>query len=401
MDSRRGKPVPRPPSPIRFRTTMHNSVAFKVMQNQGWTEVFDEYDWDIFWADVHSLGVDSDFNHARLLDNQKINHFPRHVELTRKDLMVKNLKRARKALDKQGRGSEYDFFPQTYVLPLEHGIFVEEFRRSPGTTWIMKPCGRAQGRGIFLLDKLSQVSGWRKQLDEKEKPETYVVSRYLESPLLIGSRKFDLRIYALVLSYVPLKVYLHRGGFCRFSSSRYMLDKENMKNLYMHLTNVAIQKRNDAYDENTGMKWAIRNLKLYLNSKVGSAATAKLLGEIQTIVLRSLLAVQRVITQDKHCFELYGYDILVDDALKPWLIEVNASPSLSTDTPADFKLKFDMVADALSLVDLEGKLGSNLPATYGGFDLVWDAAGPVQVHPNMPTMLGCSIPDSRASDFHL
>ena len=101
---------PRPPSTIRFRTTMHNSVAFKVMQNQGWTEVFDEYDWDIFWsvcaamhgagcpasprqlpaagctcrADVHSLGVDSDFNHARLLDNQRINHFPRHVELTRK-----------------------------------------------------------------------------------------------------------------------------------------------------------------------------------------------------------------------------------------------------------------------------------------------------------------------------
>ena len=49
-----------------------------------------------------------------------------------RDLMVKNLKRARKALDKQGRGSEYDFFPQTYVLPLEHGIFVEEFRKSPG-----------------------------------------------------------------------------------------------------------------------------------------------------------------------------------------------------------------------------------------------------------------------------
>ena len=47
--------------------------------------------------------------------------------------------------------------------------------------------------------------------------------------------------------------------------------------------------------------------------------------------------------------------------------EVNASPSLSTDTPADFKLKFDMVADALTLVDLEGKLGNILPATYGGW----------------------------------
>lgn len=50
----------------------------------------------------------------------------------RRDLMVKNLKRARKLLEKEGRASDYDFFPQTYVLPLEHGIFVEEFRRNPG-----------------------------------------------------------------------------------------------------------------------------------------------------------------------------------------------------------------------------------------------------------------------------
>ena len=49
-----------------------------------------------------------------------------------RDLMVKNMKRARKVLEKEGRASEYDFFPPTYVLPLEHGIFVEEFRRNPG-----------------------------------------------------------------------------------------------------------------------------------------------------------------------------------------------------------------------------------------------------------------------------
>ena len=63
---------------------------------------------------------------------------------------------------------------------------------------------------LQLTCSVVQVSGWRKQIDEKEKPETYVVSRYLDQPLLLGGRKFDLRIYVLVLSYVPLIVYLHR-----------------------------------------------------------------------------------------------------------------------------------------------------------------------------------------------
>ena len=67
---------------------------------------------------------------------------------------------------------------------------------------------------------------------------------------------------------------------------------------------------------------------MFLVSKHGAAATDKLFKDMEDIVIRSLFSVQRAMINDKHCFELYGYDMLFDENLKPWLIEVNASPSV-------------------------------------------------------------------------
>ena len=55
-------------------------------------------------------------------------------------------------------------------------------------------------------------------------------------------------------------------------------------------------------------------------------------------------------TNDRHCFECYGYDIIIDEDLKPWLIEVNASPSLSGTTAADRIMKFSLVNDIINIV---------------------------------------------------
>jgi len=82
-----------------------------------------------------------------------LNHFPNHLELTRKDLMVKNIKRFRKDMEKEnnpiaerddiGNLIYLDIVPMTYILPGDYTIFVEEFKKNPNTTWIMKPTARA------------------------------------------------------------------------------------------------------------------------------------------------------------------------------------------------------------------------------------------------------------------
>lgn len=53
-----------------------------------------------------------------------------------------------------------------------------------------------------------------------------------------------------------------------------------------------------------------------------------------------------------NCFELYGFDILIDNTLRPWLLEVNLSPSLGTDTQLDIKIKSAMLTDLLTLVGI-------------------------------------------------
>ncbi|CAB1443416.1 unnamed protein product, partial [Pleuronectes platessa] len=178
-----------------------------------------------------------------------------------------------------------------------------------------------QGKGIFLFRKLKDITDWKKDGPRSEEQkdaaqvESYVAQRYIENPYLINGRKFDLRIYILVTSYVPLKAWLYRDGFARFSSTRFSL--RTIDDKYMHLTNVAVQKTAPDYDPEKGCKWQMQQLRRYLTAKHGTEMIGTLFIEMDNIFVRSLQSVQKVIINDKHCFELYGYDILLDENLKP------------------------------------------------------------------------------------
>jgi len=132
------------------------------------------------------------------------------------------------------------------------------------------------------------------------------------------------------------------------------------------------------------------------------------LAAVEELVIHSLLAVAKVMINDKHCFEMYGYDILIDEALKPWLIEVNASPSITADTPQDYELKFGLLDDVYTVLDVEGRLANGpqqprpgVPGNVGGFDLIYHNGA--RVRPSKAycytTSLGGHVkpPSTRAS----
>eukprot|EP00614_Pseudopedinella_elastica_P024775 CAMPEP_0172645636 /NCGR_PEP_ID=MMETSP1068-20121228/239831_1 /TAXON_ID=35684 /ORGANISM="Pseudopedinella elastica, Strain CCMP716" /LENGTH=282 /DNA_ID=CAMNT_0013459877 /DNA_START=200 /DNA_END=1048 /DNA_ORIENTATION=- len=206
-----------------------------------------------------------------------------------------------------------------------------------------------------------------------------------------------MRIYALVSSWMPLTCWLYRQGFCRFSSARYSSAPADLENSLMHLTNVAIQKKSDGYSlDPFGGKWDLRHLKLYLMSRHGPEAADKLFKDIELLILRSLVAVKPALIHDKRCFELYGYDVLFSDDLKPWLVEVNASPSLTANTKDDEAMKVTMLAAMLDIIDLEGdRTGDEV--RIGGFDLVYngDHVSTSSQNSAYTTMLGCEIPAER------
>ena len=65
-------------------------------------------------------------------------------------------------------------------------------------------------------------------------------------------------------------------------------------------------------------------MKLFMMSRYGHEQVDHCFKKIQDLIVKSLEAVQKCVINDDRCFELYGFDVMIDDDFKPWLIEVNS-----------------------------------------------------------------------------
>jgi tubulin polyglutamylase TTLL5 len=249
---------------------------------------------------------------------------------------------------------DFNFLPRTYVLPKQIDEFLDAYQSFKGL-WIVKPNASSQGKGIFLLRDLDDIP--------QSETDVTVISRYIQNPLLIQGLKFDLRIYVLVTSFEPLRAYVYREGLTRFASQEYSTKDEHLRDAYRHLTNYSINKKAEnfvenqqAHQDNVGHKWSFSAFNKHLKH---TGVDVDLMWErINDLVLKTLIAVKPVIASETrkatahcaNCFELYGFDVLVDEELKPWLVEVNLSPSMLAESPLDMQVKSAVLADTFNLI---------------------------------------------------
>ena len=187
----------------------------------------------MYWVDVATIN-----DRLRTIQPwQVINHFPGMPNIARKQKMGANLNKMQKKYPK-----EYSFFPRTWILPSEMADFRTQFDSNGialnNKIFIVKPDAGCQGKGIFLTKTLDNISP----------TEPLVAQIYIKKPLLIDGFKFDLRIYVLITSVKPLRMYLFHDGLVRLCTEEYVKPtKQNLSNVTMHLTNYSLNKHSDAY----------------------------------------------------------------------------------------------------------------------------------------------------------
>jgi tubulin polyglutamylase TTLL6/13 len=206
-----------------IKEVVQEIFCYRTMVNSG-------EEWDLMWTDT---GVTVE-TFAKMKIYQKINHFPSMNCISRKDNLGKNLMRMRKYFPE-----EYNFFPLTWDLPND---LKGQLTQNKGKTYIVKPKAMNQDKGIYLI-----ISA-----EELDAGEHCVVQRYITDPYLIEELKFDLRLYVLIYGCDPLRIYLYNEGLARLATEQYeQPSKYNIKNMYIQLTNYAINKHSGNFIFNT------------------------------------------------------------------------------------------------------------------------------------------------------
>ena len=359
---------------------------------------------DLVWA---PLTCNINFQNAEL-KHQYVNHLEFNIEISNKMRLYANLLRHCEEI----KTDIFSIFPFTISLQISHRSFYEQLSNfeklynhinnytpkgnrkfnemfnvilskkigsnqninipetfnSGKNLWIIKPVNLNRGRFITvekdlkeIIRKVEEIQNKKKIYEDTKKKgsdikcEYLILQKYLEKPLLYQGRKFDIRLWVLFISEKEDDIYIFKQGHLKATCTQYDPDS---KDLYVHLTNYSVQKHNENFSKiEIGNEIPFKSFQNELDKNdTGINFYKDIYPKIVRIVRITGGAAKGRINflSKKYCFEIFGYDFILDENFQPYLLEINTNPGLEISSPLIEELLPRMVDDALKLtVDKE------------------------------------------------
>ncbi|XP_006886013.1 PREDICTED: protein polyglycylase TTLL10-like [Elephantulus edwardii] len=328
------------------------SIISAYCKSKGWQRTQDSRreDYKLKWCEVKCRDTYCSFREGE----QLLYQLPNSKLLTTKIGLLSTLREYARVVSKINKTSMStqtkilkmeDFFPETYRLDIkdEREAFFTLFDETQ--TWICKPTASNQGKGIFLLRSQEDAAALQAKTQNTEDdptsrkmsfrgPQARIVQRYIENPLLLDGKKFDVRSYLLIACAMPYMVFFGHG-YARLTLGLYDPQSDDLSG---HLTNQFMQKKSPLYmllKEDT--VWSMEHLNCYINDKFRKTkglprdwVFTTFTKRMQQIMAHCFLAVKSKLDCKLGYFDLIGCDFLIDENFKVWLLEMNSNPALHT-----------------------------------------------------------------------
>lgn len=292
--------------------------------------------------------------------------------------------------------------------------------------WMVKPAAKSRGRGIATFRSLQALFEYCDMTHKQPKPggSMWIVQKYIENQLLIANRKFDLRQWVLVTKWNPLTIWFYDECYARFSAAEFTTKHDDLRNEYVHLVNNSVSKKSCAFhdrvfaengDEIVDCMWTLQQFRDYLtwrhneepfpeSKTIGRRVVdtprdqesrsckqvfckttgvdggddffaASVQPAMQHIATCALLCAQDSVEPRSNSWELFGFDFMLDDSGKPWLIEINSSPACDYSTAVTESFVQRALVDILKVTfdhaEWSSAQSSHPPPDTGGWKQIY------------------------------